>query len=196
LTSSRKVTAPNPRHLDPHCRPAQDPHSERVIALDRTTVAALRARRSLQQAEARQAGDSYHDSGYVFTGLNGDPLAPDRLTRMFKALGADTGLRIRLHDLRHGAASLAPSASTDPKVVQDMFGHSGIVLTADTYTSVLPDIARKAAEDSARLIIEAGCLVPETHCRRRPMPWMFGRASVARGMRRVARIFTPGASLK
>jgi len=151
--------------------PPKTPHSERAIALDRTTVAALRRHRDLQQAERQQAGDGYHASGYVFTGLNGDPLAPDRLTRMFKALAAEAGLPpIRLHDLRHGAASLALSAGTDLKVVQDMLGHSSIVLTADTYTSVLPDIARKAAEDTANLIIEAGCLIPGTNRRRRPAP--------------------------
>ncbi len=107
----------------------------------------------------------------MFTGLNGDPLASDRLSRIFKMLAEEAGLPpIRLHDLRHGAASLALSAGTDLKVVQDMLGHSSIVLTADTYTSVLPDIARKAAEDTARLIIEAGCLVPGTSRRRRPAP--------------------------
>jgi hypothetical protein len=37
------------------------------------------------------------------------------------------------------------------------------VPTADTYTSVLPQLARKAAEDTAGLIIEAGCLVPGTN---------------------------------
>jgi hypothetical protein len=42
---------------------------------------------------------SYRDSGYVFTCLNGDPMAPDRLTRTFKKLVALAGLpRIRLHD--------------------------------------------------------------------------------------------------
>jgi integrase len=151
--------------------PPKTPHSERVIALDRTTVAALRRHRGLQQAERARAAGSYHDSGYVFTGLNGDPLAPDRLSRIFKMLAEEAGLPpIRLHDLRHGAASLALSAGTDLKVVQDMLGHSSIVLTADTYTSVLPDIARKAAEDTASLIIEAGCLVPGTSRRRRPAP--------------------------
>jgi len=41
------------------------------------------------------------------------------------------------------------------------------VLTADTYTSVLPDVARSAAEKVAALIIKAGCLVPGTSRRRR-----------------------------
>ncbi|HTX27867.1 MAG TPA: hypothetical protein VME19_12700 [Streptosporangiaceae bacterium] len=52
------------------------------------------------------------------------------------------------------------AAGADLKVVQDMLGRSSIVLTADTYTSVLPEVARKAAEDIATLIIAAGCLVP------------------------------------
>jgi len=30
-------------------------------------------------------------------------------------------------------------------VVQDMLGHCSIVLTADTYTSVLPEVAHQAA---------------------------------------------------
>lgn len=41
---------------------------------------------------------------------------------------------VRLHDLRHGAASLAHSAGADLKTVQDQLGHVVIVLTADTYT--------------------------------------------------------------
>jgi hypothetical protein len=49
-----------------------------------------------------------------------------------------------------------------------MLGHSSIVLTADTYTSVLPEVARQAAEDTATLIIAAGCLIPGTQRRRRP----------------------------
>jgi integrase len=88
--------------------PHKTPRSERVIALDRTTVAALRRHRGLQQAERERASGAYHASGYVFTGLNGDPLAPERLSRIFKKLTAEAGLPpIRLHDLRHGAASLA-----------------------------------------------------------------------------------------
>ncbi|MED7930523.1 hypothetical protein SMD20_40305 [Nonomuraea sp. LP-02] len=36
---------------------------------------------------------------------------------------------IGLRDLRHGAATLAPAAHPDLKVVQAMLGHAGIVLT-------------------------------------------------------------------
>jgi integrase len=131
--------------------PAQTPHSIRVIAPDHTTIAALRAHRSQQQAEAATYGPGYRASGFVFTNLNGDPMAPDRLTRTFRKLTAQAGLPpVRLHDLRHGAATLALAAGVDLRVVQDMLGHSSIVLTADTYTSVLPAVAHTAAERSPR----------------------------------------------
>jgi hypothetical protein len=85
-----------------------------------------------------------------------------------KKLSADAGLPpIRLHDLRHGAATLALAAGVDLRTVQEQLGHSSIVLTADTYTSVLPEVAWLAAEKVASLIIQAGCLVPGTHRRRR-----------------------------
>lgn len=32
------------------------------------------------------------------------------------------------------------------KVIQEMLGHSCLAITADTYTSVLPEVARAAAE--------------------------------------------------
>ncbi|GIF09499.1 site-specific integrase [Actinoplanes siamensis] len=41
---------------------------------------------------------------------------------------------------------------TDMKVVQEMLGHSSLSLTSDTYTSVLPEVARRAVEAAARLI--------------------------------------------
>ena len=80
------------RQYDGHMAtcPPKTSHSARVIALDHTTVAAPRAHRARQHAERQQPGHSY--SGYVFTGLGGDPLAPDRLTRHFRALTEAVGL--------------------------------------------------------------------------------------------------------
>ena len=110
------------------------PYSARVIALDHTTVAVLREHRRRQRAEAAASGPGYQASGYVFTNRRGGPMAPDRLTRIFRALSEEAGLPpVRLHDLRHGAAPLALGAAVDLRTVQEMLGHSSIVLTADTY---------------------------------------------------------------
>jgi hypothetical protein len=61
--------------------------------------------------------------------------------------------QVRLHDLRHGAATLAHTAGVDIKTIQDQLGHASVVLTADTYTSVLPATHFRAAEATARLIL-------------------------------------------
>jgi hypothetical protein len=87
---------------------------------------------------------------------DGAPLHPDFLTRRFHRLVGKSGLPpVRLHDLRHGAASLAHCAGVDLKTVQAQFGHSSIVLTADTYISVLTDLLAYAAEATARLVLAA-----------------------------------------
>jgi integrase len=145
--------------------------SVRAVALDRTTVKVLKAHRKLQEAECRAC--DVVPSGFIFTRVDGQPLAPEYLYRRFVKLTAEHGLPpIRLHDLRHGAASLALQAGVDLKVVSDQLGHSSIVLTADTYVSVLPALAMKAAEATARLVAEAGQRAPGSKhvTRRKPSP--------------------------
>jgi len=135
--------------------PLKTQASRRVVALDSTTVEMLRAHQRAQQQYCRAMG--IIASGYVFTGTDGGPLSPDYLTRTFRGLIAETGMPpVRLHDLRHGAASLALAAGADPKVVADQLGHCSIVLTADTYISVALELALAAAEAVARLILQAG----------------------------------------
>lgn len=77
----------------------------------------------------------------------------DHVHRDDEPLSVPAGLPpIRLHDLRHGAATLALASGSDLKVVQHMLRHSSIAITADTYTSVLPQVARDAAEAAATLV--------------------------------------------
>jgi integrase len=59
---------------------------------------------------------------------------------------------IRLHDLRHLAATLALTAGVEMKVVSEMLRHKTLAITADTYTSVLPEVARSAAEATALIV--------------------------------------------
>lgn len=136
--------------------PPKSDAGRRVVALDKTTIAALREHQLRQQAERAAAGTRWTGTGYVFTTPVGRPVSPDRMTRLFRKLVADSGLPpVTLHGLRHGAATLALAGGTDLKVVQDQLGHSTITLTADTYTSVLPETARAAAERTAAILFPA-----------------------------------------
>ncbi|MCA1676409.1 MAG: site-specific integrase, partial [Actinobacteria bacterium] len=117
-----------------------DPKShagERTIALDAGTVAALRAHRRRQLEERMAWGSAWVDSGKVFTREDGSGLHPATVTERFQEISVAAALPpIRLHDLRHGAASLMLAAGVPAKVVQETLGHSTVGLTLDTYTSV------------------------------------------------------------
>jgi hypothetical protein len=121
----------------------------------------LGAHRRQQDKERAAAGRAWNDTGYVLTTSVGQPLHPDYLTCRVRSLVEQYGLPpVRLHDLRHGAASLAHSAGADLKTVQEQLGHTSIVLTADTYTSVLLELHFKVAEATARLVLKAAARNP------------------------------------
>ncbi|NYE16261.1 tyrosine-type recombinase/integrase [Actinomadura citrea] len=78
------------------------------------------------------------------------------VSEQFLLLAMEAGLPpVRLHDLRHGAATILLRAGHDLKVVQETLGLSSITIASDTYTSVLPDLARQSAEDAAAVILNA-----------------------------------------
>ncbi|MFG1661293.1 tyrosine-type recombinase/integrase [Micromonospora chersina] len=100
------------------------------MALDQYTVRVLRQHRERQHqrhATRSASGKLWQDSGYVFTGPDGMPIHPGYLTQRLRLLVGRAGLPpIRLHDLRHGAATLARAADADLKAVQDQLGHATI----------------------------------------------------------------------
>jgi integrase len=127
--------------------------SDRTVAIDAATVNVIHAHRARQDDERRAAGQAWQNSGFVFTTELGGRLHPQHLTDQFFTIAYQAGLPpIRLHDLRHGAASLMLAAGVNMKVVQETLGHTSSVFTADTYTSVFPQVAKAAADKTAALL--------------------------------------------
>lgn len=121
--------------------------SRRMIALAAVTVSALKRHRRQQLKSRLAAGRNWRNAGLVFTTGIGTPFEPSNLTKAFKTLLADAGLpSIRLHDLRHTAATLLLMQGVSPRVVMETLGHSQISLTMNTYSHVLPELQRDAAE--------------------------------------------------
>ena len=108
----------------------------------------------LNQAEHRAAlGDGYTDHDLVFARPNGNPLAPEQVSKTFATIVRDSGLRrVRIHDLRHGRASTLLAAGADLAVVSKMLGHSSLTLTADTYSHLLNGVGRQAANAADALL--------------------------------------------
>ncbi|GLZ09464.1 hypothetical protein Acsp03_69300 [Actinomadura sp. NBRC 104412] len=59
---------------------------------------------------------------------------------------------IRFHDLRHGAATLSLAAGVDMKIISETLEHARSSFTADVYTSVIPQVAKAAAEATATVV--------------------------------------------
>lgn len=126
---------------------------DRIIELDSGAVGVLLLHRLAQDAERAEWGDAYRDHGLVFARPGGDPLAPGDITELFAELVAAAGLRhVRLHDLRHGHASLLLASGADMSLVSKRLGHSSITLTVDTYSHLLEGVGRKAAEAATALV--------------------------------------------
>jgi integrase len=124
---------------------------ERTVALDQRTVKLLRQQRQTQDHHRQTAGKAWIETGLVFTHPDGTPLHPAQVTKQFQHLTEEADLPpIRLHDLRHGAATHALAAGVDMKVVSERLGHSGIAITSDTYSAVVTQLERAAANQLAQ----------------------------------------------
>jgi integrase len=122
----------------------------RTIALDPVTLEALQAH------AARQAdcGGVWTDSGLVFTGTDGQPLHPWKVSKAFRDQARAAMLPpIPLHGLRHSYATLALSSGVNPRIVSGRLGHATVALTLDVYSHVLPQQDRQAAEAIADLLL-------------------------------------------
>jgi integrase len=126
----------------------------RTIALDPTTVAALRQYRKRRTEERLAAGPHYADSGLAFTMPGGTPIHPNRFSLWFRRHVRAAGLpAIRLHDMRHSYATAGLAAGVSPKVMSERLGHATVAFTLDTYTSALPAMDKSAADVVAGLIL-------------------------------------------
>jgi integrase len=54
--------------------------------------------------------------------------------------------RVRIHDLRHSAATLWLEAGLPLKLVQELLGHASMTITADVYSHILSEYRRAAAD--------------------------------------------------
>lgn len=83
----------------------------------------------------------------MFTSNIGTPIEPRNLQRAFDEIRAAAELpRVRIHDLRHTAATLLLTQGVHPRVVMELLGHSQIAVTMNLYSHVVPELRKEAAD--------------------------------------------------
>jgi len=127
--------------------------SRRSLAMPALIVAGLREHRTRQEAERRLAGARWADAGFVFTTSSGKPLDGTAISKQFHHHLETAGLaQRRFHDLRHSCATLLLVQGVSPRVVMEVLGHSQIGLTMNTYSHVIPELRREAANRMDHLL--------------------------------------------
>lgn len=82
-----------------------------------------------------------HERDIVFSNHLGGFLERALINTVLKGLLKQAGPpEIRIHDLRHSAATMLLKMNVNPKQVQVLLGHSSIVITMDRYSHLLQDM--------------------------------------------------------
>jgi integrase len=109
-----------------------------------------------KQAEERlKLGPKYEKHDLIFATTEGGPLSVQNLTRRhYKPILKRAGLpeSIRLYDLRYSCATLLCGEGKNAKVISERLGHSGVRITLDTYTHVLPSMQQTASDKLEKLL--------------------------------------------
>ena len=73
-------------------------------------------------------------AGYVFATKSGQPIEPRNFVRSFHRIREQHGLRrIRVHDVRHTAATMLKNSGVPARDAQLILGHSTVLITQEIY---------------------------------------------------------------
>ena len=83
----------------------------------------------------------------VFPRIDGDPIQPDSVTKMFAHIAERAKIRsISFHGLRHTHATDLLRAGVRPKIASERLGHASITMTTDTDSHAIPGLQEAAAQ--------------------------------------------------
>jgi len=106
-----------------------------------------------QKEDKERLKDDWKDPEWVFTTWNGYIMHPDSLTAAFKDFLRKHELpNIRLHDLRHTAATMLVHAGLNVRAIASRLGHANPNVTLSVYSHTLQSADKEAANMMENLI--------------------------------------------
>jgi integrase len=126
-------------------------HADRRIALDKETLEVFESQRAIATDRAKQVGMKIAANAYVFS-REPDclvPWTPGNVTNQFQAIRDSLGFtNMRLHDLRHFAATRLMAAGIPVRTVSGRLGHANPSTTLSVYTHFV-----EASDQDAALVM-------------------------------------------
>jgi integrase len=133
-------------------------HASRRIALDDGTLAILEVQRNFAMARASTVGLGVDDDAYVFSREPDGhiPWTPGAATKRFSIVRETLGFEeIRLHDLRHFAATRLIAAGVPVRTVSGRLGHANPSTTLSVYSHFVEASDQEAANVMGLLVTKA-----------------------------------------
>ncbi|WP_329426877.1 site-specific integrase [Streptosporangium sp. NBC_01495] len=125
--------------------------SDAMLAIPASVVTVLRQHRKDQAAE-QLAAKMWVDPGLVFATSVGTAIEPRNANRAWNSLCDRAGIsrpdgqRVRIHDLRHTAATWLHGEGVDMKTIQGALRHTRLATTSEIYTHLTVEVQRRAAD--------------------------------------------------
>jgi integrase len=130
-------------------------HASRRVSLDPVTLAALEDQRKRSTDRAAECSVKLQLEGFIFSDSPDGtaPWRPNRVTLAFRRLCVELGIsNVRLHDLRHFAATRLLTSGVPVKTVAGRLGHANAATTLNVYAHFLESSDEKAAQVLADLL--------------------------------------------
>jgi integrase len=114
----------------------------RRVVLTQVVIDAIPEQKEYIESVCAKAGSKWQEHDLVFPNQYGFYMVRRVAAKQLKAILKEAGLPLEVtpHDLRHSFATLLFAAGVNPKVVQEVLGHSNIATTLGMYGDVLPDM--------------------------------------------------------
>lgn len=120
--------------------------SRRALPMPSDVLTALRAFKVRQAEEHLAMGEQYRETGLVAVNDDGSPIRPETYSNDFSRHAKDAGVPvIRLHDVRHTAATMLLDGGTTPSATAKWLGHDPAI-TLRVYGHVYDDALAAAGD--------------------------------------------------
>jgi integrase len=137
----------------PKFGPLKTPESNRVLPVAADLAAVLEEHRERQTRAREAAGRLWQEHNLIITTRLGTPVSSTRLRGPFERLSEEAEVpRIRIHDLRHTAASLWIASGMDIRTVAARLGHTDATTTLRIYAHAFKQRLEASGKTMAELL--------------------------------------------